>query len=473
MTATTHLDPADLVGLAARLGLDEPGSLLNPIGLRRIEIGDDALDQLPDIVRSVTRAGPIVVLGDAVAMRRGDDDLKPLVAEMLAPIGSVHPVTIGAAAVELHADRASVEAAASAAAGAGCIVAVGSGTLCDVAKEASRLTAVPLVVVQTASSVNAFSDDMAVLFVNGVKRTVPSHWPVALIADLQVIGDAPVAMNRAGVGELLAMYTAPADWRLAAAVGMDDSYDPRVVALYRDGASSLVHAARTIASGDHAAIRTLTELMTLSGLAMAIAGRTAPVSGTEHTVSHLLDMAAARSGRRTGLHGSQVGVAALSVAIAWDRVLDTLDPGRLLDGMGVDEDASQRRIEGAFGSLDLTGVMAAECWAQYRRKLQRWQEQTASVEALVAGWDGFRGEIRTLLGSPTVIAQTLRAAGSPATFEDLDPPADHATAAWALLNGHLIRDRFTLADLAWFGGMWMPAFVDDVIVEADQLARRS
>jgi glycerol-1-phosphate dehydrogenase [NAD(P)+] len=72
-----------------------------------------------------------------------------------------------------------------------------------------------------------------------------------------------------------------------------------------------------------------------------------------------------------------------------------------------------------------------------------------------------------------VIAQTLRAAGAPARFEDLDPPADSATAAWALLNGHLIRDRFSLADLAWFGGAWTPAFVDEVIARADELARSS
>ncbi|MCI4355176.1 MAG: hypothetical protein L3K06_07410, partial [Thermoplasmata archaeon] len=64
-----------------------------------------------------------------------------------------------------------------------------------------------------------------------------------------------------------------------------------------------------------------------------------------------------------------------------------------------------------------------------------------------------------------------RSAGAPARFEELDPPANRATAVWAILNGHLIRDRFTLADLAWFAGAWTPGFVDEVIETADAWAQ--
>lgn len=471
MKATPYLDPADLAGIKAALGLDDPGSALRPIGLRRIDIADDALDRLPEIVRSVRRAGPIVIIGDHVPITRDGAEVKPLVVKMLEPLGPVREVWIGTRGVELHADAATVDSASRASVGAGCVVAVGSGTVCDVAKEASRSAHCPFVVVQTACSVNAFSDDMAVLLVQGVKRTVPSRWPDALTADLRVLASAPVAMNRSGVGELLAMFTAPADWHLASAVGMDDTFDQRVVALYRDGADALIDAAGKTTSGDPSALRALTDLMTLSGLAMGVAGRTSPVSGTEHTVSHLLDMAAARSGRKTGLHGAQVGVAALSVAVAWDRMLATLDPERLLEGIGSDPEAAHRRIDSAFEALDPSGVIASECWAQYSRKLDRWRVQAPAVRAFVSDWDRIQAELRALLGSPAVIARALRCAGAPARFEELDPPADRVTAVWALLNGHLIRDRFTLADLAWFAGMWTPRFVDEVIEAADALAK--
>ena len=39
------------------------------------------------------------------------------------------------------------------------------------------------------------------------------------------------------------MFTAPADWRLAAAFGMDPTWDPRVVELFTDGADALLEAA--------------------------------------------------------------------------------------------------------------------------------------------------------------------------------------------------------------------------------------
>ena len=254
--------------------------------------------------------------------------------------------------------------------------------------------------------------------------------------------------------------------KLAAAVGMDSSYVAGVVGLYRDGAEALLEAAPLVGARDSAGLRTLTELMTLSGLAMGIAGRTAPVSGTEHTVSHLLDMAAARSGRPTGLHGAQVGVATLAVAVAWDRVLDTLDPERLLHGLETDDAGARARIEAAFASLDASGAMAAECWSAYRRKLERWRESTAAIGRLVGGWEAFRAEIRSLLGSPRAIARALLDAGAPATFDQLDPAVDRETAIWALRNGHLIRDRFSVADLARFGGIWTDAFVGAAIDEA-------
>jgi glycerol-1-phosphate dehydrogenase [NAD(P)+] len=40
---------------------------------------------------------------------------------------------------------------------------------------------------------------------------------------------------------------------------------------------------------------------------------------------------------------------------------------------------------------------------------------------------------------------------------------------WALLNCHLMRDRFTVADLATFGNLWDEAAVDAALAEAAAL----
>jgi glycerol-1-phosphate dehydrogenase [NAD(P)+] len=455
MTATRHVDPADLDAVRRAVGLDERSSPLHDIGMDRIVIGPDALDELPGLVAGLRRPGAIALVVDDVPMRRGADDLKALVASRLAAVDpGVRIVRLDSGDGGLHADATAIAEVVATAAGAGCVVAVGSGTICDIAKEASRELGVPYVVVQTANSVNAFSDDMAVLLINGVKRTMPSRWPDVLVIDLTVLGDAPAALNRAGVGELAAMFTAPADWRLAEAFDMDPTWDRRVVDLFRDGAASLLDAAPRATSSDNTAQRTLAELMTLSGLALGIAGKTSPISGTEHTVSHLLDMAAAREGRRAGFHGAQVGVAALAVAVAWERFLKTFDPAVLMTAEPPAPALMHERIIGAFSQLDPSGEMAEECWSEYRQKLARWDAVRDGLPAVVERWPAIRADLASLLGDPAAIAGALRSAGASATFDELEPAATRDEAVWALFNGHLIRNRFTLADLAWFAGMW-------------------
>jgi glycerol-1-phosphate dehydrogenase [NAD(P)+] len=128
------------------------------------------------------------------------------------------------------------------------------------------------------------------------------------------------------------------------------------------------------------------------------------------------------------------------------------------------------RTVDAFGDLDPSGAMSEECWAQYRLKLERWEAKRAGLPAIVASWPTLLAELRGLLGSPERIAAALVAAGAAARFEELDPPVNRQDAAWALYNGHLIRDRFTLADLAWFGGVWTPDLVRAAIDEAASIA---
>jgi glycerol-1-phosphate dehydrogenase [NAD(P)+] len=471
MSDRHHVDPTDLEAIRQAVGLGDPSTTLHDVGLARIVIGPHALDDLPRLVTDIRRPGPIALVIDRQSMRRGTDDLKELVATRLAKIDpDLCVVRIGPDQGELHADAAAIAEVVGAAAGAGCVVAVGSGTICDIAKEASRTLAVPYVVVPTANSVNAFSDDMAVLLINGVKRTMPSRWPDVLVLDLTVLADAPPALNRAGVGELAAMFTAPADWRLAAAFGMDATWDRRVVDLFRDGAPTFLDTAHDATSNDPAAHRTLSELMTLSGLALGIAGKTSPISGTEHTVSHLLDMAAAAEGRPTGLHGAQVGVASLAVAVAWQRILEAFDPTVLLTAEPPAPTVMYDRIVAAFRAIDASGGMAEECWSDYRRKLDRWAAAGPGLAAVVDRWLEIRTDLDGLLGRPADIAGALRSAGASATFDELEPAVSRDAATWALFNGHLIRDRFTLADLAWFAGLWTAELAASVIDEAAAIA---
>src|ERR1700751_2978003 len=154
------LDVTDVAALQRVIDEDDPERSLAPIGLSRIDMGPAAIAGLPGIVAGFARGGPVVVLMDATPMRRNGDDLKALVGAMLADAAATEH-RLCEAGRRLAADDRAVAQARAASEGAGCVVAVGSGTIPDVAKQAvSRPDGPPLVVVQTAASVNAFSDDM-------------------------------------------------------------------------------------------------------------------------------------------------------------------------------------------------------------------------------------------------------------------------------------------------------------------------
>jgi len=219
------------------------------------------------------------------------------------------------------------------------------------------------------------------LLVDGVKRTVSTRWPERLVIDTEVIRRAPAELNRAGLGDLLATYTAPADWRLAQLVGSDDSYSPFAVSLAREHVDGVIHAADGVHRGDPEALENLCAALALSGMAMGVAGRTAPCSGMEHTVSHLIEMHGAAP-----LHGAGVGALSVLSALLWARVREVARAGGLRALRFPSAEELEPRVRAAFAGMDDSGRAAEECWRGYARKLERWHAARGELETLWQRW---------------------------------------------------------------------------------------
>jgi glycerol-1-phosphate dehydrogenase [NAD(P)+] len=458
----------DLDALRTSLSSSPGSERLTHVGLGGVTLGQGVLSRLPELAGELRRdqVGEIALLMDRRPMTGpGGSELKQSVAELLGGSQHVRRVELGDANADVHADAATLDAAVSGVDGATLLVTVGSGTLTDIGKYAShRLGGLPHIVVQTAASVNGFADDQSVLVVDGVKRTTPTRWPDRLIIDTDVISHAPVAMNQAGLGDLLASYTAPADWLLARFMGQDDSFSDAVVALARDRADPVLDHAAGLGRGDHAALEALSAGLTLSGISMGAAGRTAPGSGMEHTCSHLIEMTDHGPG---ALHGAQVGVLSVFAACLWQRVRDALSDGAALAQLRFpDAEAMESQVTAAFAKADPTGAMAAECWRDYRRKLERHHALSGRLSELVTGWPQFDADAGRLLAAPQRLSQALAAAGAPTRLSDLGIEPDRAR--WALTNCHLMRDRFTIADLAFLLGLWDADGVAAVVEMAER-----
>lgn len=461
-------DPADLDTLREALAASDPEGRLHPIEMSRIEIGPEAVDLLHEVVSELTRGRHVTLVTDATPILRDGEDLKEQVARILSEGFELKPSLIGAHAGGLHADEEALAEVEAAVEGSDCVVAVGSGTITDLCKEAAaRKGDVPLVVVQTAASVNAFAINMSVLLKSGVKRTNVSKWPDALLIDVPTITGAPPVMTLAGFGDLMATWTSPADWYLAALVGMDDSYHPAPLTMVFKQAREVTDAAAAVRRREPQAVEKLARCLALGGMAAGAVGKTAPLSGTEHLVSHLLDMHAGKHHLPFNFHGAQVGIAAVPVAAAWEELLSSLDPAEIVvDSCFPEPEAMEPVVREAFGDLDPSGAIADECWSDYSLKLERWRECRPQFEEFLASWTKQRAELREMVLPPEKLGKALNDSGAPARFSELDPPIPEERALWALRNCHLMRNRFTVADLLFFIGWWDDEFVQRLFERA-------
>ena len=118
------------------------------------------------------------------------------------------------------------------------------------------------------------------------------------------------------------------------------------------------------------------------------------------------------------------------------------------------------RVSDAFNAFDPSGAMAAECWRDYHRKLVRWVGNRAALHTLEERWTAFDDGLDSLLAPPGRLVAALQSAGAPTRLGELGIDPDRAR--WALVNCHLMRDRFTIADLAFFLGRWTYQDVEEL-----------
>ena len=462
----------------------DPEQQLAPCALRRVVLGSGAITVVADTVAAMLaeRGGPVptaarprvALLVDGTAIRRRGEDVKALVAAQLEERFDVRRTLLDDGHRELHVVDEVLDAAAAAATGVDAVVAVGGGTISDIGKVAvqrvgERGPRPVLVSVQTAASVDGYTDDVSVVLRAGVKRTVPSCWPDAVVADAETIAEAPAAMNRAGFGEMTSMLVAPADWRLASIVGADPGFRAGAVRLLELVGADLDSWSPGVSTAEPRAVASLTRALALRGIATGVAGTTAVLSGVEHLVSHMLDQHHTQHHLPMGLHGAQVGAAAVVAAAAWEMLFDRLAAGpeaARLDESAFDPDRARARVLAAFADVDPTGRIAEECWRDYSTKLATVTRLRPRLEDALARWATHEPELRALVRPSASIATGLRAAGAAVTFDELDPRVPPELARWAVSNCALMRNRFTVVDLLTFLGWWEPADVDEVLERA-------
>jgi glycerol-1-phosphate dehydrogenase [NAD(P)+] len=320
-------------------------------------------------------------------------------------------------------------------------VAVGSGTITDITRFVSHRTRGQFVSVPTAPSVDGFTSIGAPMIIEGVKKTVYCHAPIAIFADINTLCAAPQPMIAAGFGDMLGKFTSIADWRLGRLL-WDEPYDETIAQRTLDAVQLCVDNVAGIGKAEPDAVRALFDALVESGYCMLDFGQSRPASGAEHHYSHFWEMKLLHEGRPAILHGAKVGVATVLVAGLYDRVrsLSRAEVADLLEASTLPHrEAELATIRAAYGSeaeevsrdqahfLDLTP-----------------SDYDALKRRILANWDAVQA-IAAQVPPAEEVARLLETAGGPSRVDQIGLSTEERD--MAIADAHYLRDRFTVRKL--------------------------
>ena len=282
---------------------------------REVLLGENLKGEVVNVARRIGLSGKVLVLyGPRTKEIAGKD-----VETSLRKKFDVSSLTVRGATME-EVERTMARIGDE---GIGWLVAVGGGSIIDVAKLASYRTGVPFVSFPTTASHDGIASANASIRDLEVKTSVKAVPPVAVIADVEVIKTAPYRYLAAGVGDIISNLTAVKDWQLAHRI-KGEYYSEYAASLSLMSAKMVMRNADIIRLGNEEGVRKVVKGLISGGVAMSIAGSSRPASGAEHLFSHALDSIAPKP----ALHGEQVGVGTIIMAylhgLKWERVRETL-----------------------------------------------------------------------------------------------------------------------------------------------------
>ncbi|MCL2662815.1 MAG: iron-containing alcohol dehydrogenase [Oscillospiraceae bacterium] len=236
------------------------------------------------------------------------------------------------------------------------ILGVGSGTINDICTFVGAKVGCPSAIVGTAPSMDGYASLGSAMLLDGLKVTPSTQCPVAVFCDIDILAAAPVNMIAAGLGDMLGKITAMADWRLANLL-VSEPMPKDIVSIVETALDKIIKGAPHLPDRNPDVIKSVTEGLILSGIAMSLYGDSRPASGTEHHLAHFWEMRMIAEGVKPALHGIKVGIATIAGLVMWKELLALL---------------SDSTFE-TFGSFERFGCVdnADKCASNYSEEIHR------------------------------------------------------------------------------------------------------
>ena len=327
------------------------------------------------------------------------------------------------------------------------VVALGSGVLNDNCKIIASIANIPCMVIGTAPSMDGYASNSSCMIVGGLKVSLYHGMPAAIIADTDIMKDAPMRMLWAGLGDMIAKYIAICEWRIAELVN-GDVYCEKIACLVRRSLEKVTSAADKLADRDPKVVGDIAEGLILSGIAMCFATTSRPASGLEHYFSHMWEMMALERGEDSDLHGIQVGVGSYLTFKLYEKIKKiTPDREKALAFMkNFDAAKWESETHRVFGSV-APGILAAAA----KEGRNDPEKHAQRVDRIVNNWDKILKIIDEELPSFEQIMKIMTVSGMPIRPAELG--VSEKDTHDALCASRDIRNKYLSSTMLWDLGL--------------------
>ncbi len=339
------------------------------------------------------------------------------------------------------------------------IMAVGSGVINDLTKCLGYVAKMETMVVGTAPSMDGYASNSSSMLVAGVKSTLYNKCPIAVIADIDIMAQAPMRMIQSGFGDVVAKYVSTCEWRISNIV-TGEEYCEGIASIVRRSLARMVATASKLGQRDPETVSAVVEGLILTGIAMSFAKSSRPASGTEHYFSHIWDMMCLDRHITPDLHGIQCGIGTvLSIRLyQWLRSV-TPDKQKALESVAnFDQEAWEKHVRKVFGQT-APNVFAIEDKVHKNSA----EKHAKRLDIVLENWDKICRVIDEEIPDIEKFEADMRAAGMPMLPKDLSFACSPVDVKDALRAARDIRDKYLGCSLMWDLGLLDEAVEEHVL----------